>query len=111
VADKYLFVTQDVNLQSSGNIFLRNESQLLQSTTGTSDKPRRWRIVCFSGRNFKQLYLQLLVFTGRSGFGGCGKQQFWDFAIEQAHGLDTSVPATILASSILDGNDFGRIYQ
>ena len=36
VKDRFLFVTQDINLQNNGNIYLRNESQLLQGTSGTS---------------------------------------------------------------------------
>lgn len=36
VADNYVFTKGNVNLDTGGNIFLRNESQLLQSTTNTS---------------------------------------------------------------------------
>lgn len=36
VNDQYVTVTQDVNLASTGNIYLRNESQLIQKTTGSS---------------------------------------------------------------------------
>ncbi|AWI25624.1 T9SS type A sorting domain-containing protein [Flavobacterium pallidum] len=36
VKGEVLFVKQDVNLQSSGNIYLRNEAQLVQGTTGGS---------------------------------------------------------------------------
>lgn len=36
VKDRVLFVNQDINLQNNGAIYLRNESQLLQGTTGTS---------------------------------------------------------------------------
>lgn len=36
VSDNYLFVKQDINLQTSANLFLRNESQLLQGTSSTS---------------------------------------------------------------------------
>jgi hypothetical protein len=36
VKNQYVFVNQDVNLESSGNFFLRNEGQLLQGTTGLS---------------------------------------------------------------------------
>lgn len=36
VKDRVLFVAQDINLQNNGNIYLRNEAQLLQGTTGTS---------------------------------------------------------------------------
>lgn len=36
VADQYLYVKQDVNIQNTGNIYLRNQSQLLQAKTGSS---------------------------------------------------------------------------
>ena len=36
VADNYVFVKGNVNLDTDGNIFLRNESQLLQGSTGIS---------------------------------------------------------------------------
>lgn len=35
VADDYLFVNQEVNLQGAGNLYLRNESQLLQGVGTT----------------------------------------------------------------------------
>ena len=34
VNDQFMYVKQDVNLQNDGNLFLRNNSQLLQGTTG-----------------------------------------------------------------------------
>ena len=34
VNDQFMYVKQDVNLQNNGNFFLRNNSQLLQGTTG-----------------------------------------------------------------------------
>ncbi|MBC7641649.1 MAG: T9SS type A sorting domain-containing protein [Flavobacterium sp.] len=36
IADNYVFVKGNVNLDSGSNIYLRNESQLLQGTTSTS---------------------------------------------------------------------------
>lgn len=36
VKDQVVFVNQDVNLQSNGNLYLRNEAQMLQGTTGAS---------------------------------------------------------------------------
>lgn len=36
VNDRMVFVNQDIDLQANGNILLRNESQLLQGTAGTS---------------------------------------------------------------------------
>lgn len=34
VNDQFVYVTQDVNLANTGNFYLRNQSQLLQGTTG-----------------------------------------------------------------------------
>ena len=36
VNDRMVFVKQDIDLQSNGNIYLRNEAQLLQGSTGSS---------------------------------------------------------------------------
>lgn len=36
VKNEVLYVKQDVNMPANGNIYLRNESQLVQGTTGTS---------------------------------------------------------------------------
>jgi len=36
VKNEQVFVNQDIDIQASGNIFLRNEGQLLQGTTGSS---------------------------------------------------------------------------
>ncbi len=36
VKDQFIFVTQDVVLENGGNLYLRNEGQLLQGTTSTS---------------------------------------------------------------------------
>ncbi|AWA29746.1 secretion protein [Flavobacterium magnum] len=36
VRNEVLFVKQDISLQSNGNVFLRNEAQLLQGTAGSS---------------------------------------------------------------------------
>ncbi len=36
VKDQYVFVNQEITLESNGNFFLRNEGQLLQGTTGSS---------------------------------------------------------------------------
>ncbi|RKS23412.1 hypothetical protein CLV94_2322, partial [Flavobacterium endophyticum] len=36
VKDQVVFVKQDINLQDNGNMYMRNESQLLQGTTSVS---------------------------------------------------------------------------
>ncbi len=36
VKDQYVFVNQDINLQTNSNLYLRNEAQILQGTTSTS---------------------------------------------------------------------------
>ncbi len=103
VADKYLFVTQDVNLQSSGNIYLRNESQLLQATTGSSANQGVGELSVFQeGTSINYTYNYWCSPVGAS-LAAVGNSSFGISQLSRPTGLDTSVPATILASSILDG--------
>ncbi len=47
VADNYLFAKGNVNLDTDGNIYLRNESQLLQGTTSTSTNTGTGKLSAF----------------------------------------------------------------
>ena len=37
MTNQYMYVTQDVNIQGTGNFYLRNTSQLLQGGTGAQE--------------------------------------------------------------------------
>ena len=45
-----MYVEQDVNLQNNGNFYLRNNSQLLQGTSGSGANTGLGKIVYFSRR-------------------------------------------------------------
>lgn len=47
VNDRSVFVKQDIDLQNNGNIYLRNEAQLLQGTTGTSANKGQGKVSVF----------------------------------------------------------------
>lgn len=47
VKDSYVFVNQDTDLQNNGNIYLRNEGQLLQGTTGSSTNKGEGKLSVF----------------------------------------------------------------
>lgn len=105
VADKYLYVKQDVNLQSGGNIYLRNESQLLQGTAGSSANQGVGELSVFqegTSNNFAYNYWCSPV--GQAS-ASVGNSTFSIAQLNRPTGVTTisSSPATILASSVLDG--------
>jgi hypothetical protein len=104
VADKYLFVTQDVNLQTSGNIFLRNESQLLQATTGSSTNQGVGELSVFqegTANNYTYNYWSSPVGAASASVGN---SPFGISQLSRPTGLNTSAPSTILAHPALDGS-------
>lgn len=103
VADKYLFVAQDVNLQASGNIFLRNESQLLQATTGSSTNQGVGELSVFQeGTSNNYTYNYWCSPVGAAS-ASVGNSSFGISQLSRPTGLNTSTPATILPSPALDG--------
>jgi type IX secretion system substrate protein len=105
VADNYLFVKQDVNLQASGNIFLRNESQLLQGSAGASANQGVGELSVFqegTSNNFAYNYWCSPV---GASLASVGNSDFGISQLNRATGITniSSAPATILASTALDG--------
>lgn len=106
VADKYLYVTQDLNLQASGNIYLRNESQLLQATTGSSTNQGIGELSVFqegTSSNYGYNYWCSPVGIAAAGLGNTS---FGITKLFRPTGVTTisSAPATILAYPALDGS-------
>jgi len=105
VADKYLFVKQDINLQSGGNIFLRNESQLLQGTAGISSNQGIGELSVFQeGTSNNYTYNYWCSPVGAAS-ASVGNGNFGIAQLNRPTGVTTiaSTPATILASNVLDG--------
>lgn len=105
VADSFLFVKQDVNLQASGNLFLRNESQLLQGTSGASTNQGVGALSLFqegTSNNFAYNYWSSPVGASSASIGN---SNFGISQLNRATGVTniSSVPATIAPSTVLDG--------
>lgn len=99
VKNQYLYVKQDVNLQNTGKIFLRNEGQFLQGTTGSSTNKGQGFLSVFqegTSSNFDYNYWCSPVGNATSASGN------EDFGITMLHiptTITTSNPATMLTSS------------
>lgn len=101
--DQVLYVKQDINLQSNGNIYLRNESQLLQGTTTASTNKGQGKVSVFqegTSDNFDYNYWCSPVGNASASTGN------ENFGISMIHRPTTSTagtPATILPSSNSNG--------
>ncbi len=105
VADKYLYVKQDVNLQSAANIFLRNESQLLQGTSGLSTNQGIGELSVFQeGTSSNYGYNYWCSPVGNAS-ASLGNGLFGITMFNRPTGVTTisSAPATILPNSNLNG--------
>lgn len=106
VADNYVYVNQDVNIQNSilpndinGKIYLRNESQLLQGTTGVSGNTGDGKLSVFqegTHNNYAYNYWCSPVGNGSSAFNPFGVSM-----LHRPTDLTASTPATLI--STLDG--------
>lgn len=101
--DAYVTVTQDINLANNGNIYLRDESQLLQKTAGSGSNTGLGSLSLFQEgtvNNFQYNYWCSPVGASSASVGNS------PFSITQFHrptGLITSNPAVMLSNSALDG--------
>lgn len=101
VADNYVYVKQDINLQNTGNIYLRNESQLLQATTGVSTNAGTGKLSVFQeGTENNYAYNYWCSPVGDSA--GAGNGLFGVSMLNRPTDLSTSVPATLISG--LDGS-------
>lgn len=103
VADKYLFVKQDVNIQNSGNVYLRNQSQLLQGTTSTSTNKGAGKLSVFqegTTNNFAYNYWCSPV-GGSAGISG--NEAFGISMLHQPTSVTSSTAAVILPTSQYNG--------
>ncbi|MBK9223831.1 MAG: hypothetical protein IPO23_02670 [Flavobacterium sp.] len=101
VADNYVYVKQDINLQNDGNVYLRNESQLLQGTSGSSTNQGAGKLSVFqegTENNYAYNYwcspVGDLAYSHEIAFGVS--------MLNRATDLTSSTPATLITS--LDGS-------
>lgn len=94
--DQYIFVTSQVELNSGGNIFLRNQSQLLQGTTGVGQNTGLGTLSVFqegTSDNFKYNYWCSPVGNPSATIGN---SNFGISLLNSPTGLTSSTPVTVL---------------
>lgn len=103
VKDQVVFVKQDINLQNNGNLYMRNESQLLQGTTGVSANKGLGKVSIFqegTADNFDYNYWCSPVGNASAA---TGNENFGITMIHRPTTVTASTPATILPSSNSNG--------
>ena len=103
VADNYVYVKQNVNIQNTGNIYLRNQSQLLQATTAASTNTGAGKLSVFqegSVNNFQYNYWCSPVGNSSSTIGN---EPFGISMINRPTGLTSFVPASTTAMAGYNG--------
>lgn len=106
VKNSYVYVNQDVNLQSNGNIYLRNEGQFLQGTNGFSVNKGQGVLSVFqegTSDNFDYNYWCSPVGNASNA---SGNENFGITMLYLPTAVTGSIPATMLTSSYdgLSGN-------
>lgn len=103
VADRYLFVQQEVHIQNTGRVFLRNQSQFLQGSSGVSNNKGGGFLSVFQeGTNNQFAYNYWCSPVG--GFAGVsGNEAFGISMLHQPVSAISSLPAVILGSNQYNG--------
>ena len=104
MTNQYMTVTQDVNLNNTGNFYLRNTSQLLQKGSGSSVNTGTGKLSVFQEgtvNNFQYNYWCSPVGSGAAG------NPFGVALLNRPSGLITSTAAEILPTSSYNGTTTG----
>jgi hypothetical protein len=104
MTNQYMTVTQDVNLNNTGNFYLRNTSQLLQKGSGGSINTGTGKLSVFQEgtvNNFQYNYWCSPVGSGAAG------NPFGVGLLNRPSGLITSTAAEILPNSSYNGTATG----
>ncbi|KAB1156599.1 T9SS sorting signal type C domain-containing protein [Flavobacterium luteum] len=100
VADNYVYVNQDVNIQNTGNIYFRNESQFLQGTTGVSTNQGTGKLSVFQ-EGTENNYAYNYWCSPIGDLAGPGNGLFGVSMLNRPTDLTASAPATLIPT--LDG--------
>jgi hypothetical protein len=103
VNDQVLFVKQDVNLQNNGNIYLRNESQLLQGTAGASSNTGLGKLSVFQEGTSDNYDYNYWCSPVGNALATPGNSSFGITMLNMPTGLTSSTPAVMLGTTVLDG--------
>ncbi|WP_445715291.1 T9SS type A sorting domain-containing protein [Flavobacterium sp.] len=103
VNNQFMYVEQDVNLQNNGNFYLRNNSQLLQGTSGSGANSGLGKLSIFQEgtvNNFQYNYWCSPVGIASASIGN---EPFGISLLNRPTGLTTSIPVGILPSNNYNG--------
>jgi hypothetical protein len=103
VADRYLYVQQDVNIQNTGNLYLRNESQLLQAKTGSSANAGAGKLSVFQEGTVNNFAYNYWCSPVGNSITASGNESFGITMLNQPTSAIVSTPATMLSMSTNDG--------
>ncbi|MFN4198798.1 MAG: T9SS type A sorting domain-containing protein [Flavobacterium sp.] len=101
--DQYITVTQDVNLASNSNIYLRDEAQVLQRTTSTSTNSGQGHLSLFQEGTVNNFQYNYWCSPVGAADGSTGNSSFSITQFHRPTGLITSNPAVMLSNTALDG--------
>lgn len=103
VNDQFMYVKQDVNLQNDGNLFLRNNSQLLQGTTGAGANTGAGKLSVFQEGTVNNFQYNYWCSPVGNATAAIGNEPFGITMLNRPTGLTTSTPAGILATNNYNG--------
>ncbi len=94
VADNYVYVKGNVDLDTGGNIFLRNESQLLQGSTTVSSNKGTGKLSVFQEGTSNEFNYNYWCSPIGNSSTATGNENFGVLMLNRPTGLITSTPAT-----------------
>lgn len=103
VNNQFVYVKQDVNLQNNGNFFLRNNSQLLQGTTGAGANTGAGKLSVFQEGTVNNFQYNYWCSPVGNASAVVGNEPFGITMLHQPNSVMGSTPATILPTNNYNG--------
>ena len=101
--NQYMYVTQDVNIQGTGNFYLRNTSQLLQGGTGAGANAGAGDLSVFQEGTVNNFQYNYWCSPVGAPLAAAGNNPFGITRLYRPTGLTASTAATILPTSNYNG--------
>jgi hypothetical protein len=103
VNNQFMYVKQDINLQNDSNFFLRNNSQLLQGTTGAGANTGAGKLSVFQEGTVNNFQYNYWCSPIGNTTTAVGNGLFGISMLNRPTALTTSIPATILPTNNYNG--------
>ena len=103
VNDQFVYVKQDVNLNTTGNFYLRNNAQLLQGTTGAGANSGTGSLSVYQEGTTNNFQYNYWCSPVGNASALVGNEAFGITMLNRPTGLTTSTAATILPTNNYNG--------